>query len=163
MTEHHRKLFLHMPKEIFDPWIDAKFQLAGWTYPASDSDLIGWSRRHCGFTLRELADFRWTHGIYALKQLHYLSIIEAQQLMQFSLTGQPARLAEIHNTQKRFSAATDFIRENRRIPVSLAGIGKDGAIEILDGFHRLAALFHVTNQKVQVPDEIPIWVASCAA
>ncbi len=159
MTSYHKQIFPHMPEEIFDPWVDARFRSYGWNYPTGDADVFGWSRKFGKFTLRTLAQLKWSHGVYSLQDLSSSWIIGTQEIIDFATRGTITEYAKIENTKQRFWACAGFIRKNNAIPGSLVGDRTSGGIDILDGGHRLTALYYLMQQKEKVPKDIPIWIA----
>lgn len=110
------------------------------------------------FTLRQLADFRWTHGIYALEYIHKSSLTRAEGIIGFAVYGSLTEFAKIERTKERFWACANFITENHAVPGSLAGIMESGFVDVLDGHHRLAALLYLMSQDEEIAHDLPFWM-----
>ena len=156
MTERQRQLFPHMPEQLFDSWIAAKFHLNGWPFP---TDLSMCRLPFAGYTLGQLAGFRRVESVCQLEDIEDLSIATAEAVKKHAADGLPTPAARISGTKQRFFDCVAFIHKNGVVPSRLAGERRGGAIQIFDGYHRLAALMHCIVTGVCVPDCIPLWLA----
>jgi hypothetical protein len=159
MTAHQKQLFPHIPEEIFDPWVAARFEHYGWPYPADDSDYLAWNRNFGDITLRGLAKLHWRKDECTLSGFNEEWRPGATGIKEFAVLGTASKWSTLKDTKQRFWSSVEFIRKNGTIPGSLVGVQLKGSICIWDGSHRLAALLHLRDLKERVPELIPVWVA----
>ena len=144
-----------MPKEVFEAWIEPHLGANGFPLTAPT-----WNKFFCNLPIRYWAALEWDLQQVEPRQ----DIFDRQTILRIgwiignAAFGLNTPTADIENTRKRFWAAAAFVRRNRRLPgLPIVGDLFSTKIRIVDGHHRLAALFHI---GVPAGVNMAVWVGS---
>lgn len=149
-----------MPAELRDMWLGPIAEEYGWPFQSLDDSTQGTRWRYVlpKMTLREVSELVWVleRIDLATKPFTPGSLDAVKGLIQQHVLGLDTLYANLANTQERFRACASFIREHGDLPAPIAVIDTGAAYDLLDGNHRLAALFHV---GLPPGFQAPAWVA----
>lgn len=150
-----KDLFPRMPQAVFDAWIQPEIDAVGWPFPSWTDN---WAAFFCDLPLSYWAALEWTLYDAPISQqiLHNDTLIRIDRVRITATTH--ARLTNVQNSSERFWASTKFIRQHRQLPGSpLIADSFQNRLRVVDGHHRLAALFHI---GVPIGFETPAWLGS---
>lgn len=155
-----REFFPHMPDEVFDSWLAPFIDQIGWPFETLDADLSSSRWKY----LLGLVPLPVWHGCtwsletinIAAVQINPSSEWAYRSIIDHCTTGSLTTItANLQDTQERFRACTEYVRAHGTIPVPIIAIARNNMLEVMDGNHRLAALFHV---GVSDPCWITAWM-----
>jgi hypothetical protein len=149
-----------MPDEVFKSWLEPIAIEYGWPFN-SPSDHIDetnkWSsalgRRSLIFWVSALWEFKKIN--LAMTPLCNISCVRIRGIINFCEHGIPTLTAGVAGTVERFRACADYIRLNGGIPSPIVVMLRDDRLEIIDGYHRIAALIHVAPLGCNI---VPAWI-----
>jgi hypothetical protein len=151
--------FPNMPAEVREIWLDSIAVGYGWPFESIEDSTrdTRWYDVLLGYSLKA-----WHSVTWEFRELDFaseilspgsrLSIASLKQEQQ----GLSTIFANVAGTKERFRACADFIRANGRIPGPLVIRYGPHGIDIIDGNHRIAALFDV---GIPAGCLVPAWVA----
>ena len=156
-----REFFPNMPDELFNKWLLPFIEAQGWPFNSISDDLQAsdWKNNlGINHTLKQWSECEWElisiPLILTNFKLHTLQTIF--DIITFSVKGIPTSTANLERTQERFWACASFYREHNTVPWPIVIYEFDEFIRVVDGFHRLAAIFHIGFS----PEfKIPAWLA----
>lgn len=159
-----REFFPHMPDTVFESWLAPFIEQIGWSFESLDADL---SSSRWKYLLGLIPLSVWHGCTWSLVKLNIAAVRinpssqwAYQSIIDHCTTGAfTAITANLQDTQERFRACTEYVRTNGTIPAPIVAIVRNNMLEVMDGNHRLAALFHV---GVTDPCWIHAWVPSPA-
>lgn len=152
-----------MPDEVFNNWLLPHIQLYGWPFKTPSDNFSDHNWPNCfsiHHTLKQWTECEWelTNIIVDSINLHDRTLkiigeitINAVEGIQTSATDQIGI-----GGKERFWACAAFYREHGTLPSPIVFYKFSNYIRILDGFHRLAAIFHI---GVPYDFKIPAWFA----
>lgn len=159
-----REFFPHMPDAVFDSWLAPFIEQIGWPFENLDADMSAsrWKYLLGLIPLSDWHSFTWSLvkiNIAAVKIDPY-SQWAYQSIIDHCTTGALTEItANLQNTKERFEACKEYVLTSGTIPAPIVGAFRNNMLEVMDGNHRLAALFHV---GVTDPCWITAWVPSPA-
>lgn len=148
-----------MPDEVFEMWLQPIAKNYGWpfTSPFDDTEGTKWAGVLRGASLNF-----WVCAEWARKQINLAADPinrHSEYLIRTLLYGYtnsvPTLIADVADTEKRVRTCADYIRINGNIPKPIIAIIRGAEVEIIDGYHRIAALLHVGPPGGHV---VPAWV-----
>src|ERR1039457_234637 len=148
-------MFPRMPQAVFDAWIQPEIDAVGWPLPSWPDS---WQRFFCDLPLSYWVALEWKLSSISISQqfLHSDTMIRIRRVGVTATTH--TRLTNVENSSERFWASTVFIREHAQLPGPPLIIDSfENRFRVVDGHHRLAALFHV---GVPVGFTTPAWIGS---
>jgi len=150
-----------MPDELFDKWLAPIIEAQGWPFISISDDLQAseWKNNlSINHTLKQWSECEWelTHIELYSANFKHSTLQTVFDIITFAVKGIPTSTAHIERTKERFRACTSFYREHNTVPWPIVIYEFSHSIRVVDGFHRLAAIFHVG-----FPHElkIPVWLA----
>jgi hypothetical protein len=155
-------MFPKMPQEVFDLWIAPHLEDYGWPFLSAGSSIAGsnWENFFAHRPLRKWADLSWQIIQIDPSQniFHSDTMWRVKGIIGHCVNGFQTDMANIQNSQQRFRACASWITIHRSLPAPLIGIYDEHAFgfELVDGHHRLAALFHIGFPR---GFKIPAWAA----
>lgn len=154
----------NFPEDLIQEWLAPYVLSEGWP-PSVDfagfpigrwRDLLG----QRPLTFWNLV--RWTRESlrFRLQQLHGESL-RAVLGLAAGYTGKARDpiASRIRDGKKRFDGLVGFISKSGRLPVPPAVLLTPHGLEIMDGYHRIAAFAHVQGERVAVAEMQEFWVA----
>lgn len=155
-----RQFFPNVPDEVFDMWLIPLAKDYGWPFENIHEETKDTKWYH---TLGGLPLSFWHSAEWELTQRDLLSMpfsfitkFVLRSLIEQYQSGSHTVVANLERTKERFGACADFIITNGIIPKPIIVLERNGAFEIVDGNHRVAALLHVgVPQNYKVPMWIP--------
>jgi hypothetical protein len=156
--------FPHIPDEVLSMWLDPLAELYGWPFETLDdsTDDTKWRYILTFMPLRELHDLTWNLESIdiATQPFRPGSLDAVQGLLQQHTMGYDTLYADLINTKERFWTCASYVRDHGTIPKPLVLHEIDGAVHLLDGNHRLAAVRFVSQiPEMAVESKLPAWVA----
>ncbi len=82
-------------------------------------------------------------------------MLRIRTIIRFNTADETAA-ANLKRTNERFRAGAAFIRSSGKLPAPVVGVLSNRGLLILDGYHRLAALFYLDKAE---GFDLPIWLA----
>lgn len=156
-----RALFPKMPPEVFDAWILPQIVDWGWPFRTLNDSVLGtkWDSYFCDLPFKYWAALGWYLRYIKPSQkfLHAETIARIHEVGGAAF-GYKTKTAHLENTRERFWASATFIQDHGDFPPPpIIGDLFQNKLRIIDGHHRLAALFHVG-----MPDEFrtEAWLGS---
>jgi hypothetical protein len=152
-----RELLPNMPDEVFSLYIEPLIQLYGWPYRSIDSPgTKRWTQAFDHQGIKTISQLSWKrHEVpFPLALFHPDAHQVIALLINQHIRGIPTATANVVNTKQKFFHARDYIARTGRMPkpVILMRDLFGGALRILDGNHRLAAMSSVPNANDLVID-----------
>ncbi len=148
-----------MPQEVFDLWIAPQLEAYGWAFTSDECSLKGtsWQDFFASRSLREWAVLEWRLVQVRLSRqiFHPDTSWRIDGIIGHCVYGLNTDMANLDDTKERFRRCADFIRENGRLPAPVIGVPDFRGLELVDGHHRIAALFYV---GIPTGFQIPVWV-----
>jgi hypothetical protein len=148
-----------MPDEVFDRWIAPFIAQIGWPFVTTEDDLgnTRWKYLLARMPLSVWAAGQWRLIVLDAKEAlaDPLQEVMFRETIKGGVYGDKTLGANLQDTEERFRACADFIRINDTIPTPIVGTYCNGIFKILDGNHRLAALFHVKGFRSH---KVPCWL-----
>ena len=148
-----------MPDEVFNAWIAPFIEQIGWPF-ASTNDSLGKTRWK--YLLARTPLTVWHSGSWRLISLDAknaltdpMQEVMFREIIKSGVSHGVASGANLEDTEKRFKACADYVRIHNTIPSPIVGVFCEGLFKILDGSHRLSALFHVKGFCSHV---VPCWI-----
>jgi hypothetical protein len=152
------------PEDIFKFWMDEYIDQIGW--PPSDDPSSLPSNRWCGLFLQQPLSFWQTVSWVKSRLSLSLQLMEVRHMIiLMDLIGQAHSTAPIHrlpaDLRQRVAFQTQYFHEHGHFiaPVALFRQA-DGRFQILDGFHRVAALVSMHGQRSDPMPELDAWIGS---
>lgn len=153
--------FPNMPNEVREMWLDSIAEGHGWDFESIEdsTDNTSWRYALNFRTLKEINSYTWTLSEIDLASasLSESSIQCVEGLIIQHVRGIPTSYANLFNSKERFNACADYIKDTGTIPRPIVSLDLGKGYEVLDGSHRLAALFSVNPPNGYV---IPSWIAN---
>lgn len=150
-----------MPQEVFDLWIAPHITDYGWPFTSADMPVTGtkWRDFFAHRPLRQWAQFAW-HHIHIPARLdifHPDTVWRVHGIIGHCRDSLQTAMANIEGTRDRYRACASFIVSTGRFPAPLVGVYDEHSFgfELVDGHHRLAALF---GGGVPTGFQMPIWL-----
>jgi len=155
-----RDFFPHVPDEMFDMWLAPLIQEIGWPFSDLNASLLGsrWELLLSQIPLSTWYQLNWELSkieIVKIKSNFNVATLDGiESIINHCAFGLDTPVANLPNTKERFRAIADYIRIHKTIPKPVVLIYRSRRVEIMDGCHRFASLFHVG-----VPDDykLPNW------
>jgi hypothetical protein len=154
LSDKARKSFPNMPKEVFQAWIEPNLEPYGLPL-----DKPIWNNFFCCLPIRYWARLMWELRSIEPSE----NAFDGESLLRFNwiisnvTLGYQTPTADVEKTSERFWAAATFIQQNGVLPgPPIIGDRWPERLRLVDGHHRLAALFH-TGIEIE---SIPVWVGS---
>ena len=148
-----------MPDEVFNAWLAPLIEQIGWPF-TSTNDSFGETRWK--YLLARTSLSVWHTGSWRLANVDAketltdpMQEVMFRELIKSGVGHDVASGANLKDTEKRFKTCADFVRIHDTIPVPIVGVFCKGIFKILDGSHRLAALFHVKGFRSHI---VPCWI-----
>ena len=147
-----------MPAEVFDMWMLPAIESLGWKFTVVPDSVAAtnWD----GFFGSRPPTF-WAKANWRFLEfpLHAHLLNSADQarigwIIEFAVQGKQTKAANLKNCKERFWAFAAYIKEHGKLPLPIIATISRGVIEIVDGFHRLAALFFLERAA---GFRLPIW------
>lgn len=150
-----------MPEEVFSSWIGEIIEVNGWPFCSIDDPYPHqiWANFFLGLPLAYWANAIWTQS--SLQETREFLTPESARLVvdvgTHAMFGFPAFIGiQVANSAARVHAHRSFIERERRFPGFLTGLNRgDGILHLVDGNHRLAALW-----SLGMNIEVPVWSAT---
>jgi len=156
-----KQLFPKMPPAVFDLWIVPGIESHGWQFTSVFQSVNGteWDGFFADRPLAWWASADWELSQYQLRRelLRFESKRRIDWIIDNNTKGIETPTANLRNTKERFRALEDFIRANGVLPNPAVGFWFGSQIYVVDGHHRLAALFHVGFKQDFM---LAVWIAS---
>ena len=155
-----RQFFPLMPDEVFSSWIAELVDFNGWPFDADDDSFPSdqWSRFFVHVPLAKWADAVWTRRTFKQSAIR-LAPQSTQTVVDVGTNSFHATrnfiALEVANSATRVMNHLAFIRRERRFPGFLTAWDDPGGMLLVDGHHRLAALWLADTEGIVVP----VWVA----
>jgi len=156
-----REFFPNMPDEVFDNWLAPIINDHGWPFTSINDDLFSsdWIFKIGNkFSLKQWFECEWELTDIPLDNAnfkHYtLKIIS--EIIVNAVNGIPTETTDLIGGDERFRACASFYREYGKIPWPIVIYKFSNFVRVLDGFHRLAAIFHVGYPH---DFKVPAWEA----
>jgi hypothetical protein len=155
-----KDIFPKMPAEVFDLWIRPHISAYGWPFTAQNLRLEGtkWSAFFTGYSLQQWTAFDWYLTTVRLVPglFHEETMQRIEWVVGACAFDYKTPTAKLENTKERFRACTAFIEQHGKFPQPVVGLSSALGLEIVDGHHRLAALFFLGKHE---RFDMPIWLA----
>lgn len=157
------KLFFpNMPSEVFEQFIQPQlqFDIESLTVLETFVTAPGWAKYFRNKPLKFWASLTWTKLSIPYRDVHInpetinLACQLAKEFRE-SCPSQTAERANIQDSKARFDACASFIKSMGKFPKPLVCLDVGSHFDLLDGYHRLAALFS-TNDYENFP--VDVWV-----
>lgn len=153
-----RELLPNMPEEIFQLWFDGRIEANGWP-PISDTWMGALRDRSLDYW-RQLS---WKKEIISLNLCSFLPPAQriVNGLIEANIYGIENEYSEIGNSRPRMKNILDYVQANRTLPGTLILLRENGALEIVDGSHRLSVFFSLKAQGLGddlLPREHEVWI-----
>jgi len=140
-------LFPNMPKEVFDLWLAPLIASDGWPFTSIFSSTFGtiWYRYFEGHPLKFFHDLLWYRENIPcfFSSFHPSSRYVIQLLIDTHLKNIPTIATQVKGGKGResFLGSLKFIQRTGRFYTPVVLITYDGLYQLMDGNHRIAALF----------------------
>jgi hypothetical protein len=152
-------LFPRMPKAVFDAWIRPCIADYGW--PFSYSNLLiqdeRWQKFFDDKSLSYWRSLYWSFSSLKISNnvLDSTTRLRIGWVIGANVRGLKTPTTNLKDTSERFRACTEFIKKNGSLPSAIIGVPTPRGFRVVDGHHRLAALFHL---KMAEGKEVPAWM-----
>ena len=152
-----RECFPHMPDELFDMWIKPEITSHGWPFGGDETIVSNptWAKY-----LRDLGPHFWRGVHWNLVHPSFVGIpIEERAIKVARMLSEVGRkfvetgVAEatlVPNSPQKVAALADVTKSNERLPKPLVCLVQGNEWWLMDGHHRLGALF-LLNQQDAIP------------
>lgn len=144
-----KSMFPNMPDEVFDLWLAPLIESDGWPFNSLSSPTRGtiWYRYFEGHSLYVINNLFWEYKLIPclLNRFHPNSV-NVLALLAYDYTHNLSALtAELKDGKGResFTRSQKFIKRTGRIHTPVVFIVDSGLYQIMDGNHRIAALFSI--------------------
>lgn len=148
-----------MPDEVFEMWLEPIAEHYGWPFKNGNDRIeeTKWFNVFGGFSLNTWVTAIWKREEINLTTtpLNYVTRIRISSIINRCVEGLPTLTAGVADSEERFRACAEFIMVNGNIPKPIIVLFRNGEAEIIDGNHRIAALFHVGPPNGYV---VPAWI-----
>ena len=148
-----------MPDEVFNVWLAPFIEQIGWPFISINDSL---AETRWKYLLARTPLSVWHSGSWRLANFDAkealtdpMQEVMFREIIKSGVSHGVASAAHLQDTEKRFRACADFVKVHDTIPVPIVGVFCEGILKILDGSHRLAALFHVKGFRSHT---IPCWI-----
>lgn len=148
-----------MPDEVFSMWLAPFIAQIGWPFITIEDDL---GNTRWKYLLVRTPLSVWNAGQWRLVEFDAkkalsdpLQEVMFREIIKGGIYSHQTLGANLQNTVERFRACADFIRVHDTIPQPIVGTFCNGIFKVLDGNHRLSALFHVKGFRSH---KIPCWL-----
>ena len=153
MTAIARSMFPNMPSVVFDIWLDPLIRADGWPFISEFAMPSGvWAQYFDGHSIQSIKNLLWER-LPVFPMLHSFcpesrNII--QWIIQQHIHGVSTPVARIKKGKggQSFFRSRDFIERTGRLHTPVVLIKETFGYKIMDGNHRIAALFSLSR---------PIW------
>lgn len=148
-----------MPAEVFEMWLDPFIKEIGWPFTDTIQDISGtrWQYLLANISLKAWKEAEWESINCKETELSFESKLKIEDIILHCTTSHQTTMANLHRTKERFRTCAEFAANNLTIPLPVVAIRRHGWIEIVDGHHRLAGLFHLRGHGEY---EFPVYVAT---
>ena len=143
-------MFPDMPAEVFDAWLAPLIKSDGWPFFSEFSFASGlWAQYFDGHSIQSIKRLTWKRDkpICSIHSFSPDSKSIVRAIINTHVYGAETIYAHIKNGHGResFLRSRDFIQRTGRIYAPMILIKDLFGFQIIDGHHRAAALFSVTN------------------
>ena len=131
-----------VPVEVAQMWLQPIAEVNGWP-PRPEKHGDRWRYILQGKPIADWNRVKWEKVVRSIefKELAPQSQLMINGLIDVYVFKKHNDFSNLHNGQERFSRALNYVIANGTIPESLIAMPKAGKLELVDGSHRLAALF----------------------
>ena len=149
-----------MPDVVFNLWLVPLAEKKGWPFvePTDDTSNTTWHDALGGLPLKTWVDVEWSmieiepkielFNPYGQLILRLMIDSLAQPVLQVRL--------KLESTEERLALCAEYIRQHGCLPAPIIVMRRNGWLDLVDGSHRMAALFHVgCPPQYRVPAWIP--------
>ena len=142
-----REFFPNMPDEAFDMWLAPLITRYGW--PLLSIDAAVSIETKWGALLANIPLAFWHSSQWELRNIEltpkafaFSSQMLVDSIVDHCTRGAYTMTANLGNTNQRFRALAEYVSINGRIPLPVVAVPRHGRFELVDGHHRIAAVFH---------------------
>lgn len=150
-----------MPDELFDMWLAPLIKSQGWPFTSTSDDLQSDNWKYylgINHTLKQWTECEWELISIKLSSANFkhYTLQTVFDIITFAVKGIPTSTANLERTKERFLACASFYREHNTVPWPIVVYEFGKFIRVVDGYHRLAAIFHIGFSPEL---KIPAWLA----
>ena len=154
-----RETFDNFPEEIFELWLDDRIKAKGW--PPSG---LEWRSFLYDKSIEYWQDVTWKKAkiTFSFKDFSDISQKTITDLIDTNVYGINNKFTYyIKDSKPRFTSCFNFIQKNKKLPNTVLLLKEQNFYHIVDGNHRLSALFLFhDNDKLKsfAPDKFDAWI-----
>lgn len=154
-----RNFFPNMPDEVFEMWLNPISEYYGWPFKKPSDPIEGtiWAKMFSAYDLNFWVTANWRLDNIAIFENTFTNstCFRLNSIITRCVEGLPTFTANVEGAEERFRTCAGYIRANGNIPKPIIALIKNGEVEIIDGYHRIAALLHV---GIPIGHKVLAWI-----
>jgi hypothetical protein len=156
-----RQMLDQMPDQVFELWLEPIIRLNGWPFANLNAPCVGNFREYFGaIPLNEVAKLHWHRSPLAIADCVFNpnSKKRIQQMMDFHIFGRKDGLECAVDGEARFMRLKEVIAKICAYPAPIVLLRDGEYFQILDGYHRITALFALVFEGKVEKFEMDCWI-----